>query len=373
VNRRLEVFLSRTEETKQLLDERGARWTQRGGTAVVDDFGEPEAEYQSMVAGDLGLIERGERETLVISGPEAIPWLQGLVTNDLHDLVEPGSGQRNAVVNTTGRFIADPRVLHIPELLVADLEPGTLTGGLWSHLRGQIILEDVDLDDRSEATGRIGVYGRSAAQLLDDLADWERAVGDCAPFCGTWGRWNGHDLVVQRMVWNQWPTFEIFCDVGIVAQLLEALDRLGDEPTWFGDRVFENLRIEAGIPRFGVELDDKVIPLEAGFDDAIAYDKGCYLGQEIIARLDTRGTPAKILRRVIVDGDEVPTSESEILEADGGERSIGDVRSATYSSRLDAPVALAYVKRKYNELGNLVVIDGMEGTLEGLLAVEQLD
>lgn len=298
--------MGRTEELEIRLTELGAHWIEGSTAKVVEHYGDPGAEYSAIADGALGIMERGERETVVLSGSDTIPWLQGLVTGDLHELVDEGNGQRNAWVNTTGRFVGEARLLHLPELLFLDLEAGTLSGGLMSHLRRHIILEDVTIVDRSEASARIGLYGESCAESLGDFAEWEHKISERPPFYGTWGRWRGEDIIAQRVVWSDLPGFELTCDVGAAESLIEALLEIDEQTLMIGEQTFETLRIEAGIPRFGVELHEKVIPLEASFDDAVAFDKGCYLGQEIIARLDTLGTPAKLLRRVILDGGNVP-------------------------------------------------------------------
>ncbi len=364
--------MGRIETIKEFLSDRGAQWVESDGVEMVDHFGDPEGEYESVVDGGLAAIERGERETLAIFGAEAVPWLQGLVTNDLLDLVDEGNGQRNAMVNTTGRFVGEARLLHLPELLFLDLEPKTLHGaGLFSHLKQHIILEDAELADRSEATWRLGIYGDQAASILEELTTWEHDLVDRPPFYGSWARWQGIDLIAQRVVWSEVLGFELSCATGDAAHLLEGLDEICDGLPFFGQRTFETLRIESGVPRFGRELYDRIIPLEAGFEDAISFEKGCYLGQEIIARLDTLGTPAKMLRRIVIDSDEVPPQETEFFPGDGGERAIGKVESATYSPQFEAPVALGFIKRGHNEIGGEVLVgeEGLTGRIEGILSL----
>ncbi len=358
--------MGRTKNLRDRLDGLGAHWSEEATYEVVEHYGDPRGEYDAVGDGGLAIVERGERETLVVYGPDAIPWLQGLVTGDLHELVDEGNGQRNAWVNTTGRFVGEARLLHLPELLFFDLEAGTLGNGLMSHLRRHIILEDVTLDDRSDASARITLVGEPAAAALEELAEWQHDIAERPPFFGTWGRWKGEDLILQRQVWSDLPCFDVTCDVAAAEALIEALRQLDDGAVMMGRQAFEILRIEAGVPRFGVELHEKVIPLEAAFDDAVAYDKGCYLGQEIIARLDTLGTPAKLLRRVILEGDDVPEPETEVFPADGKGRKIGHVESAVMSPRFDAPLALAFVKRGHNDVGAQVRIGEAKGRLEAL-------
>jgi folate-binding protein YgfZ len=135
----------------------------------------------------------------------------------------------------------------------------------------------------------------------------------------------------------------------------------GDEIRPVGARALETLRIEAGVPRFGVETHDKIIPLEANLGELISFEKGCYVGQEIIARLDTRGTPAKRLRTLVFQGGAAPHEGAE-LEADG--RNAGEVVSATWSPLLEQPIALAYVKRNVNDPGTEVDVEGRTARVE---------
>lgn len=364
--------MARTKEMRALLDEFGAHWTEVAEKEVVAHFGDPHAEYQGVIEKGLGLIERGERETLVLSGDDTVPWLQGMITSDLHKLIEEGSGQRTSFVNTTGRFVGEARILHLPEMLLLDLEPGTLEAGLLSHLRRHIIMEKITIADQSEKTARLGLIGPRAAELLERLTTWSTKPSQLKPFAGAWGEFDDQDLIVQRVVWSELPCFDLICDVQAAPRLFNGLRELEEELPLFGFETFETLRIEAGIPRHGAELHDKVIPLEAAFDDAIAYDKGCYLGQEIITRLDTRGVPAKLLRRVILDGDEIPEKGAPLYGEDGEGKTIGHVESARYSPRYQTPVALAFIRRNFNDIGATVTIDGQKGRLEPLLDLREI-
>ncbi|MFB6350516.1 MAG: folate-binding protein YgfZ, partial [Bradymonadaceae bacterium] len=312
------------------------------------------------------LVDRMERETLVFTGNEAIPWLQGLVTNDLLDLVEEGAGQWNCVTNVNGRMIGDMRLLHVPELLLADLEPASLNDGVMSHFRQQIIMEDVTLTDRTETTGRLGMFGPQAAAILGSavsLKDDPSALGE---FEGTWGRIAGADVIVQAVPVAGEPGFDISFDRDRARAVWQALEEAGGESVApVGHDALETLRIETGVPRFGVETGDEVIPLEANLRHLISFDKGCYLGQEIIARLDTRGTPAKRLRTLVFDGGAAPAVEADI-EPEGGGREVGGVVSSVWSPLLDAPIALGYVKRRHYDVGGTVEVEGREARVEEL-------
>ena len=352
----------RPENFVERLEELGAEWGESEQGPIVEAFGDGDKEYWAVRSESAGLVDRSERETLVLTGEDAVPWLQGLVTSDLLDLQEPGSGLWTCATNVNGRMVGDMRVMHVPEMLLVDLEPGVLEGGLLDHLKQQIILEDVELDDRTETTGRIGVFGRRAADVLGRAGQWETAPSEIAEFDGTWGVVGGDDVIIQSRRWTGGPGFDLYFERGRSRAVWEGvMEAGGDEIRPVGARAMETLRIEAGVPRFGVETHEKIIPLEANLGELISFEKGCYVGQEIIARLDTRGTPAKRLRTLIFEGGAAPHEGAE-LEADG--RDAGEVVSAAWSPLLEAPIALAYVKRNVNDPGTQVDVEGRVARVE---------
>lgn len=354
----------RHSEYKAYLEKLGAQWMDWRGAQVVAAFGDVEAEYDAVRAGRVGLVDRSERDTLVITGDDTISWLQALVTSDLMALVEEGSGQWSCAVGTTGRLIADMRLLHIPEMLFADVEAGLLDEALLGHLRRHVITEKVKIINRSAQTARIGVYGDRAGEILGKAGQFEHALVNVADYHGTWGEIAGEDVIVQRNPIAGGPGFEISCGVDGALAVWRALEKAGSDVVLpIGHEALERLRIEAGIPRFGVELHDKMIPLEADLYETISFTKGCYLGQEIIARLDSLGTPARLLRRIELDSEAVPVvGESVLVEG----KEVGQVLSAIYSKALDKPIALAYIKRGHNEPGTSVELDGVLGKVNVL-------
>ncbi len=354
----------RPTEYREHLESMGAEWGEWRERPVVEQFGDPDREYLAVRDGGAGLVDRMERETLVITGDEAVPWLQGLVTNDLLELVDEGAGQWNTVTNVNGRMLADLRVMHVPEMLLVDLEGGTLEeGGLVGHLRQQIIMEDVEIADRSESTGRLGLFGPAAAAILEKVADLEAELAVLGDFDGTWGRIEGRDVLVQVNPVTGERGFDLFFDREQALVVWEALAEAGGEVEPVGHQMVETLRIEAGIARFGVETTPEVIPLEADLGHLIDFEKGCYLGQEIIARLDTRGEPAKLLRTLVFEGGAAPAVGAALESED---REVGEVVSAIWSPLLEAPVALAYAKRGYNEVGEILEVEGRAARIEPL-------
>ncbi len=354
----------RPDQFVELLGDREAAGEEWNEQPVVADFDDEDAEYWAIRRDGAGLVDRMARGTLVITGEEAVPWLQGLVTSDLLDLQEPGAGLWTTATDVNGRIVADLRVLHVPEMLVVDVEPGVLQETLYAHLDQQIIMEDVELSDRSASTGRIGVFGADASEIIEEAGTWEASIGGLAAFDGTWGRMDGRDVIVQHIRWVGEPGFQLTIDREAAADVWRALERAGGERIQpAGATAVETARIEAGVPRYGEELDDDVIPLEAGLRDQISFEKGCYTGQEVIARLDTLGEPAKKLRTLVFDGGAAPRIGASV-EREG--REVGDVASSVWSPLMETPIALAFVKRGAYQLGETVEVEGREAEVREL-------
>ena len=364
-----------SEELNEWMRARGATFDEQGKRVrfVGEEAEDDQKGIEAVLEEGLGWVARAPRETLTIAGDDAIPWLQGLVTSDLMKLAEEGSGQRTAWVNHTGRFVGEARLLHFPEMLLVDLEEGTLAGGLMGHLRRHIILEKVKLEDRSARTFVVGLYGRGAALVLDQAGSWaHRMAPHSRPmFSGTWGEVAGCGVVVQRVPWCVDEAYELRVDVGDALQVMAAVEEAVGRPLALcGERGFERLRLSAGVPRFGVELHEKVIPLEAGFEDAIAYAKGCYLGQEIIARLDSRGQAAKMLRALTLGGSEAPeVGQAAEVEIDGKWTKKGDVISVAKSPDGASYRALVFMKRGAYEMGETIRVGEAISQLEPLLTL----
>lgn len=347
----------RTDEYRSLLEDSGASWTHWRGSEVVDGFGDLESEYAALREG-LVVADRSERETVVAAGTEVVPLLQGLVLNDVFKLADAGSGQLNAAVNVKGRYVTELRLLHVPDLLLIDLEPGMIEDGALSHFKRQIINEDARLHDRSGRTAKLLIAGPDAPSWLTEYGDWMgRAPGVLGDYEGSWGTISDLEVIAQRLPTFGSPSWELIVDAEQASKLWTQASK---KATPIGQKALELARLEAGVPRWGVELHEKIIPLEAGMSWMVAFDKGCYLGQEIIARLDTLGTPAKELRAIYL-GDAPPPEDGTSVESDG--KSVGEVLMAARSPAAGGTIAHAYIKRKFNELGALVQIEGAEGVI----------
>jgi folate-binding protein YgfZ len=292
----------------------------------------PASEYRT-VAEACGLLDRSERGKLALTGSEAKSFLQGQVTNDVEAL-SPGHGCYAAFLTPKGKMLGDLRILDTGDELLLDTERNALQE-LFNMIRRFSIGFDVELHKRTLERGLLSLLGPGA----DAIA----AVGESE---------HSHAAVtiggVEARAIRTDVGIDLLCDAADVDGLRAALAEGGVVPV--SEAVAECLRVERGRPRYGADLDDSVIPQEAGLNErAVSFTKGCYVGQETVARLHYRGKPNRHLRGLRLTDAASPSDE---LTFDG--RPVGRVSSVALSPRF-GPIALALVRREA-PLGSLVAV-----------------
>ncbi len=287
-----------------------------------------------------GLLDRSERGKLALTGSDAKSFLQGQVSNDVEGL-SAGAGCYAAFLTPKGKMLGDLRILDAGSELLLDTERSSLQA-LFNMIRRFNVGYGVELHKRTLETGLLSLIGPDAVGVagIADLPASEHAHAEA--------QIAGHGVRAVRT--------DVGIDVLVDAAETDAVARaLRDAgATAVGEAAAECLRIEHGRPRYGKDLDDTVIPQEAGLNErAVSFTKGCYVGQETVARLFYRGKPNRHLRGLrsstpVDPGDEI------LL----GERTVGHVSSTAVSPRL-GPVALALVRREANP-GDTVSVAGAE-------------
>jgi len=278
-----------------------------------------------------GLLDRSERGKLALTGSEAASFLQGQVTNDIEGL-SPGQGCYAAFLTPKGKMLGDLRILATGDELLLDTERAALQG-LFNMIRRFSIGYDVELHKRTLECGLLSLIGPGAEAVAGaaDLAADEHAhelVSVPVPGGAVGARAIRTDVGV-----------DLLCDAGEVEALRGALEDAGAVPVT--ETAAECLRLERGRPRYGIDLDDSVIPQEAGLNErAVSFTKGCYVGQETVARLYYRGKPNRQLRGLRLSG---PASPGDELSFDG--RVVGHLATVAQSPRF-GPIALALVRRE---------------------------
>jgi folate-binding protein YgfZ len=300
-----------------------------------------------------GLIDRTSAGRILLTGADRRSYLQGLLTNDIEALT-PGTGCYAAMLTAQGRMMTDMRVLELGESALLDV-PVQVTAAIRDHLDQFIFSEDVKVEDVTATRGEIGIYGPGAVEVLHTVGA-EGGVPSWL-FESTRVRIVGAETVLIRSDEIGITGFDILVDAADAEAVTAALVAAGAVRATQADA--EIARIESGRPRFGIDMDTDTIPLEAGIEArAISRSKGCYVGQEVIVRVQDRGHGRVAKRLIGLTFDAaapVPAAGTRILS---GEREIGRVTSATWSPAADRPIALGYVHRDFVEPGTEVAVDG---------------
>ena len=338
-----------TEATEQIaarkspLDETherlGARMKAGDGWRVPASYSGTAAEYAIVRGGGAGLSDLSSRGRIEVGGSEAVQFLNGLVTNDVKAL-EEGAWMTAAFPNAQGRLVALARVLRLgPDRFLFDTEAATRERVL-KTLERFTLAGDFRVRDTTDETALVTVQGAGAAEVVraalgEDAAATERGRVTSLR--------DGRELYVIRATHTAEDGFDLLVGAEGAAPLWEALSKIGAQPV--GHEALEVLRVEAGLARYGLDMDETNVVLEAAPDDAVSFTKGCYVGQEIIARIHWRGHVAKRLAGLSFDDPcEVPRGAS-IKSTD--DKEIGRVTSSAFSPLLNRQIALAYIKYDY--------------------------
>jgi tRNA-modifying protein YgfZ len=317
-------------------------------------------EYASVREGAAGLLDISDRGRLRLSGGEAVQFLNGLITNDMKTL-PPDQWMPAAFPTAQGRLIASVRVARMANegspVFVLDTEFATREV-VFKTLQRFTFAGDFRVLDLSDTTTALSVQGAKAASVLSTVFSHELAA---LPRNGvTTINWNGGDVLIMRATHTGEDGFDMILPVELAALLRQTLLAFPLQPV--GNEAFNILRIEAGIPRYGVDIDETLVVSETNLDDAVSFTKGCYVGQEIIARIKYRGHVAKKVTGILLARAEPLPTPAIVRSSDGKE--IGRITSATYSPHLGGTIALALLKYQYLAAGTAVKVVAGDQELE---------
>lgn len=329
----------------------GAIWTEHDGWRLPLHFGDPAAEHRA-VRSAAGLIDLSHRGLLQFTGPDRVSFLQGMLSNDVRALA-PFQGQYATLLTQQGKVVADVRVLCAMNSFYLDFWQN-LKEKILTHLNRYLIADDVEMVDRSEEYSILTLPGPKAQELLKKVIENDaelptrakdhaivqiQGVAVCAVFDSHTGE-AGYDLITPRT-----------STLSIATLLTEHGKSLG--ACWIGEAAQKILRVEAGIPRYGTDFSEDHLLLEVGIDDAVSFTKGCYLGQEIVERIRSRGHVNKKLCGLLIDDDQ-PAEPGDVIEAQSKEA--GRITSSVLSHDLKRAIALGYVHRDFWTPGTAVTI-----------------
>jgi folate-binding protein YgfZ len=327
----------------------GARFLPLNGVELVADYGDLLAESRAL-RETAGLLDLSSRSRVCLTGQDRARFLHGQVTNDVNSL-RSGQGCYAALITAKGRMQSDLNIWRLDDELLLDFEPG-LTQVVSQRLEKYIISEDVQIVEVAPLYGLLSIQGPKAVEVV-------RSSGLSAqvpekPFTSVkLSDPAKGDIYVMNLPRLGSSGFDVFVPVGAFEALGENLlaEAKSNGGCLCGWNASELVRIEAGIPRFGIDMDETNLPLEAGLESrAISFNKGCYIGQEVISRIKTYSEVQKALRGLRLP-DDLPALPRKGDKLFHGGKEAGYITSAVASPHLKANIALGYVRKGMNSPG----------------------
>ena len=326
---------------------------------MTNHFGDARAEFTAAKTG-AAVFDLTGRTQLVLSGNDRAKFLHSFCTNDIKRLT-PGDGCEAFVTSVQGKVLGHVFVFATHSSLLLDSVPGA-AARLLPHLEKYHINEDIELRDVTAQSCVLYVSGPEAPARLTSLG--VSGLDALAPFQHRPELQLGVELFVRRVDYFETPGWQLVAPIEFRETLWPKLTEAGLRPT--GSEAFEALRIEAGFPWYGIDFTDANLAQEVARTKlAISFTKGCYLGQEPIARIDALGHVNQELRRLKLAGLPVPPAGSEVLSAEGSPA--GRVTSSALSFSDDLPVAIAMLRRNVTAPGTAVTVRVGDQTVAGVV------
>jgi folate-binding protein YgfZ len=324
--------------------------------STVSDAGKAVRADHAAIREGAALVIPEDRARVAVSGKDRATYLQGLLTNDIAALA-PGTGCYAAWLTPQGRMTTDMHVLESGDMILLDL-PASTRESVLQRLDQFIFTEDVQLGDLTVTLASLEVHGPNAARVIEAVVPAAASLAAGGQYANVRGTAGESPAVVARIDRLGVQGYTMYVDAARVGDVASALE--GNGAIRVSADAVEIARIEAGYPLFGVDMDDDIIPLEAGIEDrALSMTKGCYVGQEVVIRVLHRGH-GRVVRRLVglrLEGGGAPSRGSRIH---AGDRDIGFVTSSTVSPRF-GPIALGYVHRDFVERGSTVEVESAAG------------
>ena len=340
----------------------GARLGMYRGAETPADFGDSATEFQALLQG-CALLDMSWQAKLVLAGEDRVRWLNGMVTNNVRDLA-PGRGAYSFVLSAQGRIQGDLVAYNRGDylLVTTDREQAPTIADIFDRY---IIMDDVEVADISDKLAAIGVAGpRSKSREILAAAGLE--VAQLEPGQVIDAVWRGVGVSVARSAQPQMDGFEIWFASENMDTIWDALVSAGLTPV--GSDALELYRIVRGIPRFGVDLRERDLPQETGQQHALNFTKGCYIGQEIVERIRSRGSVHRMFTGFEVQGHPAAQLPAPGTKVRANDKDVGEITSA---ARIPFPsgertLALGYVRREAAPPGATVQIGEQSAAVRNL-------
>jgi folate-binding protein YgfZ len=338
----------------------------RGATTAAR-FSHPDAEFAKM-RKECGVYDLGYRARISLTGSDRVRWLNGMVTNNIRDLAA-GQGVYAFLLNPQGRILGDLYAYNRGESIVVDTDRSQVEKML-ATFDHYIIMDDVEVKNLSDSVTALGITGPKSREVLaaagiaiPEAKALEIFEAKCTCDC---------DCVQCTAVRSEdvaYETYELWMAPGDVRKTWDALVTHGATPV--GSDALEIHRITSGIPSYGVDIRERDLPQETDQDRALNFNKGCYVGQEIVERIRSRGAVHRKFSGFIFDGAQAIDAGTKIVS---GEKEVGEIMSVATVRfpNAEKTIALGYVRREIATPGREVMIGGVSATIVPLPVPEAL-
>jgi len=320
--------------------------------------GDPNAEH-TITRNGVGIADISYRGKLKVSGDDRATYLQGLVTNDMLTLAD-GVGMYCAILTPKGKIQSYFRIFGIDKTFVIDLDKEA-TDKTYRLLKQYLLYgTKATLENVTDAYGHLALHGPLSETLLRKACDQPLpalSIPNCAK-----ASISTHQLVIVKTNEYGEDGYDLLMPVESINPVREHIWKVATSNNIqpfgaIGSDTLEMLRIEAGTPRYGRELDEEVFPAEAWLENkAVSLSKGCYMGQETVARIDTYGEVKRRLVGIAINGTSLPEHGSALTGKDDDARAAGRITSAVYSPSRKHIIGLAYLRTKYLDPGTELTI-----------------
>ena len=325
----------------------GASFQSHGDWEIPTHYGNPQSEYETLHTS-AGLADLSSRGRAIVTGDDRITWLQSIISQDILPL-QPGQGCYSTFMDHKGKMLAYFRVFIRPEEVVIE-DVGEVGEHTFAALRKFLLYgTKAKMVKGSESQGLLLLSGPKAAEILK--ATLEIEVGNLTSLQSMPFSFEGAEGFLARTEETGTADFELFVPLKAFSSLWTHLLKTGDplrlKP--IGKTTRETARIEAGLPRLGPDINERIVPPEANLEEiAFSLSKGCYPGQEVVARMDTYGSIKRRLVGLVIEGtdNDIPEAGAKIFS---GTREVGWVSSSTFSPFLQKPIALGFPLRDFTK------------------------
>jgi folate-binding protein YgfZ len=322
----------------------GAKVSEHPGGIAASDYGDVRAEFHALLSG-CGLYDLSWRAKIAVTGGDRVRWMNGMVSNNVRDLAA-GHGVYAFLLNAQGRIQADLYVFQRGESLLVDTEGPQREKALQLFDR-YIIADDVEIVDASDKVAALGLTGPQSREVLERASVTVPELAHLQ-FAEVAWQYAGQRTTVTllrsgeeaRESWQVWTSPEQMS--ALRGWLITAGARL------VGTTALNLFRVSRGIPQFGVDIRDRDLPQETGQTRALNFTKGCYLGQEIVERIRSRGAVHRQFSAFAVEGELPEIGAKIVAGSNEDEKEVGEITSAAVLPlpRGDRPVALGYLRRE---------------------------